>query len=194
MLLDGYSKREWVTDEDEWEWDYPPTAGPAVGLPGGGPRPLEAVLGTALFRDVLTRLLKSAATCEGAAKGELPPAPPSKGKRAASGAPKGAADGTAAAPADESGAAPPEKKPRKRSAPKTAPSAEDQGAVVSAREAIDEIGDETGQRRMTKPANDGPGDLSNAHDSAPSGPSAKPRGGGGGSTRKRKVEAEDAKP
>jgi hypothetical protein len=73
---------------------------------------------------------------------------------------------------------------------------------VSAREAIDEIGDETGQRRMTKPANDGPGDLSNApsgpsanaHDSAPSGPSAKPPGGGGGSTRKRKVEAEDAKP
>jgi hypothetical protein len=190
VLLDGYSKREWVTDEDEWEWDYPPTAGPAVGLPGGGPRPLEAVLGTALFRDVLTRLLKSAATCEGAAKGELPPAPPSKGKRAASGAPKGAADGTAAAPADESGAAPPEKKPRKRPAPKTAPNAEDQGAVVSAREAIDEIGDEAGQRRMTKPANDGPGDLSNA----PSGPSAKPRGGGGGSTRKRKVEAEDAKP
>jgi hypothetical protein len=194
VLLDGYSKREWVTDEDEWEWDYPPTAGPAVGLPGGGPRPIEAVLGTALFRDVLTRLLKSAATCEGAAKGELPPAPPSKGKRAASGAPKGAADGTAAAPADESGAAPPEKKPRKRPAPKTAPSAEDQGAVVSAREAIDEMGDETGQRRMTKQAHGGPGDLSNAHDSAPSGPSAKPPGGGGGSTRKRKVEAEDAKP
>ena len=190
VLLDGYSKREWVTDEDEWEWDYPPTVGPAVGLPGGGPRPIEAVLGTTLFRDVLSRLLKSAATCEGAAKGELPPAPPSKGKRAASGAPKGAADGTAAAPADESGAAPPEKKPRKRSAPKTAPIVEDNGAVVSAREANDEPGDETGQLRMTKQANDEPGDLSNA----PSGTSAKPPGGGGGSTRKRKVDAEDAKP
>ena len=171
MLLDGYSKREWVTDEDEWEWDCPP----AVGLPGGGARPVEAVLGTALFRDVLSRLTNSAATCEGAAKGELPPAPPSKGKRAASGAPKGVADGTAAAPntapVDERGAAPPEKKPRKRPAPKTAPVAEGKGAVESALQGNDEIGD-----------------LSQA----PSGTCAKPPGGGEASSRKRKVEAEDA--
>ena len=171
MLLDGYSKREWVTDEDEWEWDCPP----AVGLPGGGARPVEAVLGTALFRDVLSRLTNSAATCEGAAKGELPPAPPSKGKRAASGAPKGVADGTAAAPntapVDERGAAPPEKKPRKRPAPKTAPVAEGKGAVESALQANDEIGD-----------------LSQI----PSGTCAKPPGGGEASSRKRKVEAEDA--
>ena len=187
MLLDGYSKREWVTDEDEWEWDCPP----AVGLPGGGARPVEAVLGTALFRDVLSRLTNSAATCEGAAKGELPPAPPSKGKRAASGAPKGVADGTAAAPnpapVDERGAAPPEKKPRKRPAPKTAPIAEGKGAVESALQANDEIGD-LSQIPFTKQANDEIGDLSQA----PSGTCAKPPGGGEASSRKRKVEAEDA--
>ena len=80
VRLDGYSKREWVTDDDEWEWAEGPLGAP-------GPRPVEFVIGAQPFREILTRLAKSAEVCRTAAKGEHTPgtgaAPASKGKRGA---------------------------------------------------------------------------------------------------------------
>ena len=52
VRLDGYSKREWVTDEDEWEW----VEAIASAATAHGPKPVEFVLGGASFRETLTRL------------------------------------------------------------------------------------------------------------------------------------------
>ena len=135
VRLDGYSKREWVTDEDEWEWVEGPLGAP-------GPRPIEFVIGYGPFREMLTRLNKSKELCANAAKGEHTPGPPPKAKR---GAPKAAgADGQPAkrakkekppaavgpdgAPLD--GAPPPAKAPRGGAARKR--KAEEAAAVAAA--------------------------------------------------------------
>ena len=48
VRLDGFSKREWVTNEDEWEW--------LDGAGGAeGPKPVELIVGHSLLRDLLAR-------------------------------------------------------------------------------------------------------------------------------------------
>lgn len=88
VKLDGYSKREWVTDDDEWEWEKP-------SAPLAGPRPVEFVVGPVQLREVLARLLKSKESCATAAKGEHMPgqAPKAGGKRGAGGGRAKNADG-----------------------------------------------------------------------------------------------------
>lgn len=75
VRLDGFTKREWVTDDDEWEWLE--TAGGAA-----GPWPLERWFRASL-RTILAKLAKAAERLSGIAKAEPPPPP--KGKRAANG-------------------------------------------------------------------------------------------------------------
>mmetsp|Transcript_38714 Transcript_38714/g.129509 ORF Transcript_38714/g.129509 Transcript_38714/m.129509 type:complete len:130 (-) Transcript_38714:246-635(-) len=48
VRLDGFSKREWVTDDDEWEWID-------VAVGADGTRPLEHFLGSVL-RQYIVRL------------------------------------------------------------------------------------------------------------------------------------------
>ena len=68
--LEGFTKREWVTDEDEWEW--------LEGAGGAdGPRPLELMVGHALLRDLLSRLQKLKEVCAAASKGKHKPEVPS---------------------------------------------------------------------------------------------------------------------
>ena len=78
VRLDGYTKREWVTDDDEWEWTE---------LLAGSecPRPVEFIIGAAPFRELLARLLKTADLCRAASKGDVPAANQPKTKRGAAG-------------------------------------------------------------------------------------------------------------
>ena len=90
VRLDGYSKREWVTDEDEWEWDEKHPIDPPR------PRPVEFVIGPGPFRDTLARLTKSKELCATAAKGEHMPGPPPKaGAKRGAGGGRGAGEGGA---------------------------------------------------------------------------------------------------
>ena len=63
--LDGYPKREWVTDEDEWEWIE-------SSFPREVPRPVELVIGCRAFREVLARLSDTGEMCAKAARGRTP--------------------------------------------------------------------------------------------------------------------------
>ena len=120
VRLDGYSKREWVTNEDEWEWvDMPDNP------KGIGPRPVEFVIGHVAFREALMKLNRSKDACANAAKGEYTPGPVAKGK--GGGGSKAAKAATSSAPAAVGGeggegspaasadAAPPKPKRPKRS-------------------------------------------------------------------------------
>ena len=95
VRLDGYSKREWVTDDDEWEW-APDGMAKAGGASGGAaaPRPVEFIIGAAPFREALSKLTRAKDLCTNAAKGEHVAAAPPKAaaaKRAAGSGGGGAA-------------------------------------------------------------------------------------------------------
>jgi len=93
VRLDGFSKREWVTDDDEWEW-----IDGAVGA--DGTRPLEHYLGSVL-RQYIVRLAQAKERFANLAEAALPPAP--AGKRQAAGA-AGGGDKKRAKPTASQGA------------------------------------------------------------------------------------------
>jgi len=82
VRLDGFSKREWLTDEDEWEW-VDGAGGPS------GPWPLERTYGAAL-RTWLAKLAKALEKLDGLARAAEAPPPGKGGKRGSSGAEGGA--------------------------------------------------------------------------------------------------------
>ena len=60
--LDGYPEREWVTNDDEWEWDSGPIEDNAV--------PVELVVGAVAFRQIVVRLQQLSQLCAAAALGK----------------------------------------------------------------------------------------------------------------------------
>ena len=123
VRLDGFQKREWVTDEDEWEWidgSYD-TDGPSPGFP------IEHVVGAAVYRQTLQRLARTSQVCADAAVGKHTPmahAPAAKKSSKAGGA------GTKRAAAAEPKPPKPPKQPKQPA--KSAASVQAAGIVAAA--------------------------------------------------------------
>ena len=73
--LDGYPEREWVTNDDEWEWDSGPIEDNAV--------PVELVVGAVAFRQIVVRLQQLSQLCAAAALGKYTSDPKRRTREAA---------------------------------------------------------------------------------------------------------------